>query len=141
MSEVTADVQLQEFLEGGGDLPVDPLLCSPQEVRAYQLIFEELQFEPDAPVPPEFAVRVLRRVKRTIRMQRFIFSLWIALFAVVGTALVYILFELADKNSAKIYGAFIGHYKWVFVYIILFVLAIQYLDPKFSKGREVRFSG
>ena len=128
MSEATTDDQLQEFLEGGGDLRVDPALFSPQDVQVYQLIFERLGQEPDVAVPLQFPETVVRRIRRATVAKHVLLYVGIAVFTVVATAAIYFLFEVVDKESAAVFGTFIGHNKWMILYLLALVLVMQRLD-------------
>ena len=128
MNEITIDDQLQEFLEAERGQAVDPARFSPQELRVYQMIFEELGKEPAVAVPLQFPEMVVRRIKRRSAAKNAVIYLGMAVFAAVATGAIYLLFELVDKQSAAVFGTFVGHNKWMILYLLVLVLVIQRLD-------------
>jgi hypothetical protein len=78
---------------------------------------------------------VIQKIKTKNRVSDIGFYSLIAMITVAGMAGIYYLLELLDKKSANQYVAFTFHYKWILIYILCFILIVQYLDQKISRGR------
>jgi len=135
MSELTDDI-IQESLEGNLPLPADLTSSSKKEVEIYQLIFEGLKWEPIALLQPDLSVRIIRRIKLITRIKDLVFYSLIAVITIAGATAIYYLFELLDKQGADQFAMFTLQYKWIFIYSLSFILIIQYLDQKISRGRS-----
>ena len=70
------------------------------------------------------------------RIKDLAFYSFMAVVAVAGATAMYYLFALLDKQSADQFALFTLQYKWIFIYSLSFMLIIQYLDQKISRGRS-----
>jgi hypothetical protein len=105
------------------------------DAKAYDMLFDLLETEPDKGLPFDFAAKVTRKVqaeqKRNSELRSYLISM-----AVVGVviACIYGLLSLVKNQQSTGVLSIIVEYKWALMLSIFSLLTVQYLDTKFIKS-------
>ncbi|WP_345950917.1 hypothetical protein ABDD95_05595 [Mucilaginibacter sp. PAMB04274] len=138
MKELNDD-ELQKLLDNSLNQANLPVAQEQQnEWQAYQLVFEALKQEPVKGLPYHFSAGVMRRVKaQTERAQsRGLYGL-LALLVMFSTILAFVMLYYARTPLASQLAYAISPYKWAIVFAALGLIAVQYLDWKLVKEKQV----
>ncbi|TSD66806.1 hypothetical protein FFF34_005225 [Inquilinus sp. KBS0705] len=134
MKELT-DEDLQRMMEGsdkpnGNNVPA----AQKNDFKAYQLLFSELNREPEFTLPANFAAKVARQVQAKAQRDNLIqfFMIIAAVFTAGCTAIYYLLIKTNKQVSWSLKFE-MAPYKWAIVFIIVSLLLIQYIDQKLVK--------
>lgn len=104
------------------------------EEEVERLLFQELQKQPPVTLSPEFSGKVVARLTRKTRpaMAMIYFLLLLLGVAGVGVAILYFfgnMQQLTESMEALL------PYKWVVLFILLFLVLIQYFDQELIRRK------
>ena len=126
------DEEIQKWLEEnrhqGNSLP-------PGDAKAYDLLFNLLETEPDKGLPYDFAAKVTRKVqaeqKRNSELRSYLVSM--AVVTVIIACIYGLLLLVKNQQSIGVLSIIL-EYKWALILSIFSLLTIQYLDNTLIKS-------
>lgn len=126
------DEEIQKWLEENRQLN-DKLPVG--DAKAYDLLFDLLETEPDKGLPFDFAAKVTRKVraeqKQNSELRSYLISM--AVVAVIIASVYGLLSLMKNQQSTGVLSIML-EYKWALILSIFSLLTIQYLDTKLIKS-------
>lgn len=126
------DEEIQKWLEENRQQNTG---LPPGDAKAYDLLFDLLETEPDKGLPFDFAAKVTRKVqaeqKRNSELRSYLISM--AVVAVIVACIYGLLSMVKNQQSTGILSV-IMEYKWALILSIFSLLTIQYLDTTLIKS-------
>jgi hypothetical protein len=133
MNRTWSDEELQQFLEDGVNDINDISPASEEELQTYRLLFDslkEMRAETAVPLRPGFASRVTKKIVRKKWAEDILFYTLAAFITIAGAAVIYGLLLVIDRENAVKFSLNFAEYWWVFVFALIAVLSIQWLDQR-----------
>jgi hypothetical protein len=126
------DEEIQKWLEDNRQQSTG---LPPGDAKAYDMLFELLETEPDKGLPYDFAAKVTRKVqaeqKRNSELRSYLVSMAVVALVI---ACIYGLLSLVKNQQSTGILAVIMEYKWALILSIFSLLTIQYLDTALIKS-------
>jgi hypothetical protein len=118
------DEEIQSRLEAGESLPEND-----SDTGIYQLLFKELDREPNVSLPLSFRANLVRKI-RTTRNRRADILLYIVttILVVIGLAGGFICLLLMDKEAAANVTKIIIDYKGAWILVIAMIISMYAID-------------
>jgi hypothetical protein len=134
MKELT-DEDIQKLLDQGGSRDGAGLSAHErEELKLYDFLFQELKKEPEGSLPYDFNTKVLSALeaKTSIKTDLRTYLVAISLLLLSLTGVYYLSSYLGHPLNWQLRHLVLP-YKWILIFALILLFAVQYLDQKMVK--------
>jgi sterol desaturase/sphingolipid hydroxylase (fatty acid hydroxylase superfamily) len=130
------DEEIQKLLEENLSTPGDDF-AEDDDIKAYQFLFESLKEEPLTGLPYNFSKKVSAQIKvANNRRQDVKLYFFVTIAIMLTVAIVAGFMAVFNYKSTLQLVNVIGTYKWVILFILAGIVAVQYADQKVVKRNK-----